>query len=230
MQWLIRVYGRGAPASRLRNCGCFHAASSPLFPLRPVINRRYSTFLRTFTCDKGNANSGPRNNRYKPFSGSVRFRYLFPLSAAASVPLNYKNSKDDFDYKDDVDLTLEQSLLDTSEEERLDQLYEINPDRSTFYRFFKRIKIAFLKYVFEPIATTLRFIQLVIIFVPVFATIPLIFIGQRDPEAYNERTGTLWWYRFLVKQMERAGPTFIKVSVLNQWSDNLAWTMGCVEN
>lgn len=38
-----------------------------------------------------------------------------------------------------------------------------------------------------------------------------------DPE--EERWGALWWYGFLVKQMERAGPTFIK---LGQWAASRA--------
>jgi aarF domain-containing kinase len=46
--------------------------------------------------------------------------------------------------------------------------------------------------------------------VPVFVTIPVVYIGARDPERDNERSGTLWWYAFLVRQMERAGATFIK--------------------
>jgi aarF domain-containing kinase len=111
-------------------------------------------------------------------------------------------------------MTFEQQLLDTSEEERRVETYGDGKDRSIFYRFFKLLKITFIRYIFEPIATGLRFLQLVAIFVPVFATVPVIFIGSRYPEHDNERTGTLWWYRFLVKQMERAGPTFIKVDLM----------------
>ena len=63
----------------------------------------------------------------------------------------------------------------------------------------------------EPIATTFRFLHLVIIFVPVIASMPLIWLGGRCKDRDNERTGTLWWYSFLVHSMERAGPAFIKV-------------------
>jgi aarF domain-containing kinase len=66
-------------------------------------------------------------------------------------------------------------------------------------------------YIIEPIATGLRFLHLVIIFVPVIVTIPAIWLGQRQPKRDNERSGTLWWYGFLVSSMERAGAAFIKV-------------------
>lgn len=67
------------------------------------------------------------------------------------------------------------------------------------------------RYVFEPIATGFRFLHLVIIFVPVIFTVPVIWIGRRQKDRDNERSGTLWWYGFLVHSMERAGPAFIKV-------------------
>lgn len=66
-------------------------------------------------------------------------------------------------------------------------------------------------YIIEPIATGLRFLHLVVIFVPVIVTIPAIWIGARNADKDNERSGTLWWYRFLVGSMERAGAAFIKV-------------------
>jgi len=136
------------------------------------------------------------------------------LAAAATVPVVSRSTGDDADDEEDNGLTLEQSLLDTSEEERKTQIYGMNQERSIFYRVFRTIKISFVRYVYEPIATCLRFIQLVVIFVPVLVTIPVIFIGPRVPESDNERVGTLWWYQFLVKQTERAGATFIKVSIL----------------
>lgn len=67
-------------------------------------------------------------------------------------------------------------------------------------------------YIFEPIMTGLRFLHLAFIFIPVIVTIPAIWLGQRQPDRDNERSGTLWWYKFLVRSMERAGAAFIKVS------------------
>ncbi|KAK3375935.1 hypothetical protein B0T24DRAFT_572399 [Lasiosphaeria ovina] len=69
-------------------------------------------------------------------------------------------------------------------------------------------------YIWEPICTGIRFLQLAAIFVPVILTVPAIWIGRRQPPRENERSGTLWWYGFLVKAMEWAGPAFIK---LGQW-------------
>jgi aarF domain-containing kinase len=67
------------------------------------------------------------------------------------------------------------------------------------------------RYVIEPIATTLRFLHLVIIFVPVIVTIPVIWFGKRQPDRSGETTGTLWGYGFWVGSMERAGAAFINV-------------------
>lgn len=77
------------------------------------------------------------------------------------------------------------------------------------------------RYIIEPLGTTRRFLFLAILFLPVIFTAPvllleLVEIGQgsaaskRKPRTEERRTTRLW-YRFLVKQMERAGPTFIKV-------------------
>ncbi|KAL2149202.1 hypothetical protein VTH82DRAFT_8550 [Thermothelomyces myriococcoides] len=82
--------------------------------------------------------------------------------------------------------------------------------------WLRRRVVVFLDlYVWEPICTSFRFLQLVVIFVPVILTVPVIWIGGRVPERDNERTGTLWWYGFLVQAMELAGPAFIK---LGQWA------------
>lgn len=71
-------------------------------------------------------------------------------------------------------------------------------------------------YIVEPIATGLRFLHLVIIFVPVIAAVPVIWLGSRQKDRDNERSGTLWWYGFLVRSMERAGAAFIKVGNYNR--------------
>ncbi|KAF1987203.1 putative ubiquinone biosynthesis protein [Aulographum hederae CBS 113979] len=70
-------------------------------------------------------------------------------------------------------------------------------------------------WIWEPICTGLRFLHLVVIFVPVIVTIPVIWIGKRQKDKDDERTGTIWWYGFLVASMERAGAAFIK---LGQWA------------
>lgn len=77
-------------------------------------------------------------------------------------------------------------------------------------------------YILEPLGTARRFVVLVLLFAPVILTMPMLLVGRRReggrlrgrrlPKSEGgERWGALWWYGFLVKQMERAGPTFIKV-------------------
>lgn len=92
--------------------------------------------------------------------------------------------------------------------------------------FFRRIWLLLNRYVFEPIGTTRRFLYLAILFLPVILTAPILaleLVERRQPPSarlsgtgrFGERATTRWWYRFLVKQMERAGPTFIKLA---QWA------------
>lgn len=78
-------------------------------------------------------------------------------------------------------------------------------------RAWRGLYLLWDRYVFEPVATGFRFLHLVIIFVPVILMVPVIWIGRRQKNRDNERSGTLWWYGFLVHSMERAGPAFIKV-------------------
>lgn len=66
-------------------------------------------------------------------------------------------------------------------------------------------------YIWEPMCTGVRFLHLVVIFVPVILAVPAMWLGSRQPDRDNERSGTLWWYNFLVQCMEWAGPAFIKV-------------------
>ena len=82
-------------------------------------------------------------------------------------------------------------------------------------RFHRTVIYVLDQYIYEPIATSLRFFHLLVIFVPVIVTVPVIWVGQRKKDKDNDRTGTVWWYGFLVNAMERAGPAFIK---LGQWA------------
>lgn len=78
-------------------------------------------------------------------------------------------------------------------------------------RAWREIYVFVDNFIFEPIATGLRFLHLVVIFVPVIVSIPILWFGRRIEGRNNERSGTIWWYFFLVHSMERAGPAFIKV-------------------
>lgn len=93
---------------------------------------------------------------------------------------------------------------------------------------FKKLWILLNRWIIEPIGTGRRFLYLAFLFLPVIATAPVLALEWLDkteiPHAprtgrsrrrQKERRTTNWWYRFLVKQMERAGPTFIKASLLS---------------
>ncbi|KAL1390796.1 hypothetical protein HDK64DRAFT_82370 [Phyllosticta capitalensis] len=116
------------------------------------------------------------------------------------------------DGHDDDERTGEQLMLEASRAELREQVPRAIQNSKGF-----RKKIYFFvdKYIWEPIATGVRLLHLVFIFAPVILSVPAIWIGRRVPDRDNERTGTLWWYGFLVRGMERAGAAFIK---LGQWA------------
>lgn len=108
--------------------------------------------------------------------------------------------------------TTEMQMLEASREEISKKVPE---DVHGFRRFYKTVIYTVDQYIYEPLATTFRFFHLVVIFIPVIITIPIALVGPRRKDKDNERATTLWWYAFLVKAMERAGPAFIK---LGQWA------------
>lgn len=126
------------------------------------------------------------------------------LSPAAFVALSEEDTGDG--------KTPEEHMLEAS---RAEIAKEIPEDVHGLRRVWKAIYLFVDTLIVEPIATTFRFLHLVIIFVPVIGTMPLIWLGRRQKNRDSERSGTLWWYSFLVRSMERAGPAFIK---LGQWA------------
>ncbi|CAO1633573.1 unnamed protein product [Parajaminaea phylloscopi] len=98
-------------------------------------------------------------------------------------------------------------------------------------RYWNSFVAALQDYIVEPIGTVKRFLVLFCLFFPVLVTMPLLLVGSKgnsrtrtrkasDGTDYvtvdeESRWGAIWWYDFLVKQMERAGPTFIKLA---QWA------------
>lgn len=135
----------------------------------------------------------------KPPKGRILVWSL--LSPAAFVALSEEDNGDG--------KTPEEHMLEAS---RAEIAKEIPEDVHGLKRVWEAVYIFVDTLIVEPIATTFRFLHLVIIFVPVIGTMPLIWLGRRQNTRDNERSGTLWWYSFLVRSMERAGPAFIKVS------------------
>lgn len=126
--------------------------------------------------------------------------------AAALSPLAFVGIAND--KSTNGDKTHEEAMLEVSRKELKEQVPKVL-QHSTKYR--RGIYFFIEDYIIEPIATGFRFLHLVIIFVPVIVTIPVIWLGQKQTDRDNERSGTLWWYSFLVSSMERAGAAFIKV-------------------
>ncbi|KAI8144427.1 hypothetical protein BJV82DRAFT_667634 [Fennellomyces sp. T-0311] len=84
--------------------------------------------------------------------------------------------------------------------------------QSKLAKFFHELLRFLDTWVVEPLLTLRRLVHILLIFVPVVLATPAMLIGHRRGD--QERIGTLWWYDFLAAQMERAGPTFIKLA---QW-------------
>ncbi|KAF9767517.1 hypothetical protein IL306_015311 [Fusarium sp. DS 682] len=127
------------------------------------------------------------------------------LGTAAFVVLSQQENGNDQE-------TGEKRMLEVS---RAEVKKGVSDDVHGLTRLGERIKYLIDLLILEPVCTGFRFLQLVVIFVPVIITIPAIYFGKRQPDRDNERSGTLWWYGFLVNEMELAGPAFIK---LGQWA------------
>ena len=65
--------------------------------------------------------------------------------------------------------------------------------------------------IWEPLLTAKRFIYLFVLFVPVIISSPMLLVGIPQKRLKGDRWGAIWWYAFLVRTMQSAGPTFIKV-------------------
>jgi aarF domain-containing kinase len=76
---------------------------------------------------------------------------------------------------------------------------------------FERIRSLFVDHIWEPILTARRFIHLFFLFAPVILSSPMLLLGSPEERLQGDRWGAVWWYDYLVAQLDRAGPTFIKV-------------------
>lgn len=166
----------------------------------PKRQRCFSQWQRKFSLKDPRQRTNPRWSR--------RDHTILWAAAALTPGAFVKLSEQD----PEEGLTHEQEMLKLSREEISKKVPE---DVRGIKRIWKKLIYILDQYFYEPLATTFRFFHLAIIFVPVLLTIPVMFIGPRSKERDNERAGVVWWYGFLVKSMERAGPAFIK---LGQWA------------
>ncbi|KAL3423687.1 ABC1 family protein [Phlyctema vagabunda] len=127
------------------------------------------------------------------------------LSPAAFVLLSEKDNEG-------TEHTAEGRMLEASRDEIAKK---VGADVRGWKRVGQSLVLFLDVYMWEPLCTGLRFFHLFVIFVPVILSVPALWIGPRRKDRDNERSGSLWWYWFLVKSMERAGPAFIK---LGQWA------------
>lgn len=219
---------------------CIAAARGSLCLYRPVLRTTFSTLRSSFKLH--HAASSARFIRAATFSHKASTRSYNPkatsrlfqsprsrhygtvlLAATAAGLLTpaalEKRSNDVLEEAKQLGQagksTYEKNMLEASRREQQDRLQAYTKNASLPKRIWRTMVVFCSDWMIEPIATTLRFLHLVVIFVPILATIPVIFIGDRVPEKSNERRGTLWWYLFLINSMERAGPTFIKVCCIH---------------
>ncbi|KAI0257178.1 ABC1-domain-containing protein [Lactifluus subvellereus] len=82
-----------------------------------------------------------------------------------------------------------------------------------------RILSLFVDHIWEPILTARRFIHLFFLFIPVILSSPMLLVGCPEQRLQGDKWGAVWWYGYLVAQMDRAGPTFIKLA---QWAASRA--------
>lgn len=153
--------------------------------------------------------AGARSQFYRPPNNARKLLWaVAALSPAVFVQLSEKDNNG-------TDHTAEARMLAASREEIEKRLSD---DDHGLSRVYHSIVLFLDIYIWEPVCTGIRLVYLGLIFIPVLATVPAIWIGRRQPKRDNERSGTLWWYRFLVRAMERAGPAFIKAGFLSPFS------------
>ncbi|KAE8837081.1 hypothetical protein PTNB73_07986 [Pyrenophora teres f. teres] len=160
----------------------------------------------------------------RPFANASRFRRQFApprfktgkilwsgaaaggaiLSPLAFVDVAHKKT-------DNGEQTHEEAMLEASRKE-LDEQVPHALRNSSKYR--RGIYFFIEDYIIEPIATGFRFLHLVIIFVPVIVTIPVIWLGARQPDRDNERSGTLWcWVNGPPLEQTFSRPRFTKQTI-----------------
>lgn len=111
--------------------------------------------------------------------------------------------------------TFEMGLYAASkaEQEELEMQYRKERTNRKFTGWLFRIGFFLQDYFYEPVVTFGRFIELSVIFVPVFVLYPITFFGKTDKT--GERSGARLWYWLLRNAAEMGGASFIK---LGQWA------------
>lgn len=109
--------------------------------------------------------------------------------------------------------TAESRMLAASREEIRK---EVKDDVTGWRRVRDKVLVYVDVYIWEPLCTGMRFLHLVVIFVPVIVSVPMLWVRKGGKEGQG-KWGAVWWFKFLVRGMERAGPAFIKVCIVYAW-------------
>jgi aarF domain-containing kinase len=163
---------------------------------RPFTSSRILRFSRIAPKQLPNRTQWSRRLYCLGLGGTVTLSLAVPIAA----------STDESDDK----ITAEKRLLQHSDQERR-EAHTVPEHLPIVLKLWRKSCRVVVDWIIEPVATGFRFITLLCIFTPVMLAIPLVYIGPRISNKSGERKGTIWWYQFLVKSLERAGPTFIKV-------------------
>lgn len=107
--------------------------------------------------------------------------------------------------------TYEMGLYSTSQNELKT---ERERKKKGHFGWLYSFKLYLQKYLWEPIVTFGRFVELMLLFSPVILALPICYFGRRDAES-SERSGTILWYKYIKFTAEMAGASFIK---LGQWA------------
>lgn len=111
--------------------------------------------------------------------------------------------------------TFEMGLFVASqkEKERIEDEYRNERRNRKYTGWLFKIGFIMQDYVYEPIVTFGRFLELSCIFFPVFLVYPITFFGKTTKT--GDRTGALLWYWLLRHAAELGGASFVK---LGQWA------------
>ncbi|KAG0679779.1 hypothetical protein C6P40_005168 [Pichia californica] len=116
---------------------------------------------------------------------------------------------------DQSQATFEMGLYEASKNEMMENEFNYRNKRirRKFTGWIFKIGFFLQDYCIEPIITFGRFIELSLIFIPVFTLYPIGFFGKMDK--IGERSGARLWYWLLRHAAEMGGASFVK---LGQWA------------
>ncbi|KAJ8481204.1 hypothetical protein ONZ45_g15383 [Pleurotus djamor] len=140
--------------------------------------------------------------------GHIRFKraalWLVPAAGGLALFISSRPSKPQDVFASPAMLPCRENIVPTI-------LSPAEPDKHVARRLLDLLR----SYIWEPVLTAKRFIYLFFLFAPVIISSPMLLVGKPRKRLHGDRWGAVWWYGFLVRRMEAAGPTFIKLA---QWA------------